>query len=64
MVRDSFTMPENEYKEIARIKEAFRKNGVPVKKSAVLRAGLKALGELNIMQMKRLIAGMEKAKAS
>lgn len=58
VVRDSFTMPENEYKEIAIIKDAFRKAGLPVKKSEVLRAGLKALGVLNMAQMKRLLAGL------
>jgi hypothetical protein len=62
VVRDSFTMPQNEYEEIAKIKDAFRKAGLPVKKSEVLRAGLKALGELNMAQMKRILAGLEKVK--
>jgi hypothetical protein len=47
VVRNNFAMPQNEYKEIAKIKDAFRKAGLSVKKSEVLRAGLKALGELN-----------------
>lgn len=64
MVRDSFTMPQNEYEEISRIKDAFRKAGLPVKKSEVLRAGLKALGVLNMAQMKRLLAGVGKVKSS
>ena len=62
VVRDSFTMPQKEYKEIARFKDTFRKTGLPVKKSEVLRAGLKALGELNMAQMKRLLAGLEKVR--
>jgi polygalacturonase len=62
VVRDSFTMPQNEYKEIARIKDAFRKTGLPVKKSEVLRAGLKVLGKLNMAQMKLILAGLEKVK--
>lgn len=60
VVHDSFTMPQNEYKEIAKIKDAFRKAGLPVKKSEVLRAGLKALGELSMAQMKRTLAALEK----
>lgn len=64
VVRDSFTMPQNEYEEIARIKDAFRKAGLPVKKSDVLRAGLKALGVLNMAQMKPLLAGVGKFKSS
>ena len=64
VVRDSFTMPQDEYQEIARIKDSFRKAGIPVKKSGVLRAGLKALSQLNMAQMKRLMAGLEKVKPS
>ena len=57
-VRDSFSMPENEYLEIARIKALCKKAGLPVKKSEVLRAGLKSLSRLNIAQIKRLLAGL------
>jgi hypothetical protein len=35
-----------------------------VKKSEVLRAALKALGNLNMMQKKRLLAGMQKIKTT
>lgn len=63
MVRDSFTMPQNEYEEIAKIKDAFRKAGLPIKKSEVLRAGLKALSALNMAQQKRTLAGLANAKA-
>ena len=62
VVRDSFTMPQSEYRKIAEIKEACRKAGLPVKKSEVLRAGLKALSELNAAQLKRALAGLEKIK--
>jgi len=62
VVRDSFTMPQSEYRKIAEIKEACLKAGLPVKKSEVLRAGLKALGEMNAAQLKRALAGLEKIK--
>jgi len=62
VVRDSFTMPQSEYQKIAEIKEACLKAGLPVKKSEVLRAGLKALGEMNAAQLKRALAGLEKIK--
>jgi len=61
-VRDSFSMPETEYRKIAEIKEACLKAGLHVKKSAVLLAGLKVLGEMNAAQLKRAIAGLEKVK--
>ncbi len=64
VVRDSFSMPQDEYEEIAKIKASFRKDGMPVKKSEVLRAALKALGGLNMMQKKRLLTGLQKIKAN
>lgn len=62
VVRDSFTMPEGEYRKIAEIKEAALQAGQPVKKSEVLRAGLKALAAMSPAQLKRALAGLEKIK--
>ncbi|BBJ00678.1 hypothetical protein FGKAn22_23700 [Ferrigenium kumadai] len=62
VVRDSFTMPENEYRKIAEIKEACLKAGLPVKKSEVLRAGLQVLAGLSAAQLKRALGGLEKIK--
>jgi len=62
VVRDSFTMPQSEYRKIADIKEACLQAGLPVKKSEVLRAGLKALCDMNAAQLKRALAGLEKIK--
>jgi hypothetical protein len=64
MVRDSFSMPKTEYRKIAEIKEACLKAGLHVKKSAVLLAGLKVLGEMNAAQLKRAMAGLEKVKTA
>lgn len=62
VVRDSFTMPQDEYQKISEIKEVCLKAGLPVKKSEVLRAGLKALGAMNAAQLERALAGLEKIK--
>lgn len=62
IVRDSFTMPEDEYRKIAEIKEAALKAGLPVKKSEVLRAGLKVLSGMSAAQLKRALGGLEKIK--
>lgn len=59
VVRD-FSMPQAEYQKIAEIKEICLKAGLRVKKSEVLRAGLKALDEMNEAQLKHAIAGMGK----
>jgi predicted lipoprotein with Yx(FWY)xxD motif len=62
VVRDSFTMPQNEYARIAQIKNACLKAKMHVKKSEVLRAGLILLAELNVAQLKRALGGLEKIK--
>lgn len=62
VVRDSFTMPQSEYQKIAEIKAICLKAKMHVKKSEVLRAGLKALAELNDAQLKRALNSLEKIK--
>jgi hypothetical protein len=62
VVRDSFTMPENEYLKIAEIKEKGVKAGLQVKKSEVLRAGLKALCAMDEAQLKAALNGLDKIK--
>jgi hypothetical protein len=62
IVRDSFTMPEAEYRKIAEIKEVAQKAGLQVKKSEVLRAGLQVLCGLGAAQLKRVLTGVEKVK--
>jgi hypothetical protein len=62
VVRDSFTMPQSEYRKIAEIKAICLKAKLHVKKSEVLRAGLKALANLNATQLKRALSELEKIK--
>lgn len=60
VVRDSFTMPKSEYQKIAEIKEICLKAGMHVKKSEVLRAGLKALCEKTGAQLRLSLGSLEK----
>ena len=62
VVRDSFTMPANEYARIAEIKETCAKAKMQVKKSEVLRAGLILLAELDAVQLKHAVGSLEKIK--
>src|SRR3972149_6814459 len=62
VVRDSFTMPQSEYQKIAEIKDICLKAGLHVKKSEVLRAGLKALCKQNAAQLKQSLLGLEKIR--
>ena len=47
LVRDSFTMPENEYAVIAALKKRCLGAGVPAKKSEILRAAIANLAKLS-----------------
>lgn len=62
VVRDSFTMPQNDYTRIAELKKACLEAGLHVKKSELLRAGLIALSKLSTTQLKRMITQMEQVK--
>lgn len=62
VIRDSFTMPQNDYAKIGELKQACQKAGLHVKKSELLRAGLHALGKLSAAQLKQTIAQMEQIK--
>jgi nicotinamide mononucleotide adenylyltransferase len=59
VVRDSFTMPQNEYQKIEDIKAACLKTGRHVKKSEVLRAGLQALSNMSPAALEAALAGLE-----
>jgi hypothetical protein len=46
LVRDSFTIPKTEYAVLEALKARAVKAGAPIKKSELLRAGIKTLAEL------------------
>ncbi len=62
VVRDSFTMPQNDYSIIGELKLVCQKIGLQVKKSELLRAGLHALGKMNTAQLKKIISEIEQIK--
>jgi hypothetical protein len=62
VVRDSFTMPQNEYSKIAEIKAICLKAKMHVKKSEVLRAGLKLLAAQSATKLKHALGSLEKIK--
>jgi len=47
IIRDSFTIPKDEYQEIHTLKIRCAKIGIPAKKSELLRAGIKVLSLLS-----------------
>lgn len=62
LVRDSFTIPKDEYLALDSLKERALQLGVAVKKSELLRAGLMALGTMNDASFKAALAGVPALK--
>ena len=63
VIRDSFTMPQDDYAKIAALKQICLKAGVHAKKSELLRAGLHTLAGLSSAQLKQALARLQPIKA-
>lgn len=59
MVRDSFSMPENDYSQFAALKKRCLLAGVHVKKSELLRAGLLCLSKLSDSELVNVVGQVE-----
>ena len=62
LVRDSFTMPKDEYSVIDSLKLRGGKLGQTVKKSELLRAGIKALATMSDIQFKAALSNVPTIK--
>ncbi len=62
MVRDSFTVPENDYAQFAELKNRCLQGGLHVKKSELLRAGLTGLSKLNDAALLKAMTQVETLK--
>jgi len=62
LVRDSFTFPKDEYAAIEALKERLASLGQPVKKSELLRAGLKALAAMPDAALKTALQAVPSLK--
>ena len=62
VVRDSFTMPEAEYAQIAALKKRIARYGGNAKKSELLRAGLLLLAGLNDVELTAAMSDVEPVK--
>ncbi|RJG04350.1 hypothetical protein D3878_10450 [Noviherbaspirillum sedimenti] len=63
LVRDSFTMPEAEYKVLADLKKACIKAGFEVKKSELLRVGVALMQRADVAQLQQVLATLPSLKA-
>ena len=62
MIRDSFTMPENDYVKLGELKKKCLQAGVHVKKSELIRAGLQCLSKLTDTSLLKTIEQVEVIK--
>lgn len=62
VIRDSFTMPENDHRRIAELQERCLQAGVAVTKSEIVRAGLIALQKLPLADLRQYVEAVEKMK--
>ena len=62
VIRDGFTMPEEDYKKIRQMQDVCLAAGMSVTKSEVLRAGLHLLERLSTPELKELFLSLEKMK--
>ncbi|MDD1632731.1 MAG: hypothetical protein LUP91_11075 [Methylococcaceae bacterium] len=60
VIRDSFSFPEQDYVKISELKKTCLAEGIHVKKSEILRAGLHLLSQLNLDELKIAVDQVEK----
>jgi hypothetical protein len=58
LVRDSFTMPEDEYRLLGEIKKNCLRDGFEVKKSELLRIGVAMIREASMAELKKKLAAL------
>lgn len=63
LVRDSFTMPEDEFAVLGKVKKASLRAGFDVKKSELLRIGVALVDQLSVTQLQSTLAGLMPLKA-
>lgn len=62
VIRDSFTLPQDDYAKISELKQSCLKSGLHVKKSELIRAGLRLLSKLDATQLHAELEALEKIK--
>ena len=63
LVRDSFTMPEQEYALLGQVKKACHAGGITIKKSELLRIGVAQLAAMDLKKLKAAQAALTPLKA-
>ncbi|GJJ01746.1 hypothetical protein RugamoR64_22840 [Duganella rhizosphaerae] len=62
LVRDSFTMPEQEYAVLGQVKKACLKAGFEIKKSELLRIGVALISQIDLATLQNVLASLPQLK--
>jgi hypothetical protein len=62
VIRDSFTLPQDDYRLIAQLKGECLSMGVQVTKGELVRAGLKVLAAMRPEQLRKAVEAVERVK--
>jgi hypothetical protein len=62
LVRDSFTMPEQEYEQLGLVKKACLKAGFEIKKSELLRIGVALISQMDMATLQNVLGGLPQLK--
>jgi len=62
VIRDSFTLPEDDYRLIAQLKGECLSMGIQVTKGELVRAGLKVLAAMRPEQLRKAVEAVERVK--
>jgi hypothetical protein len=62
LVRDSFTMPEQEYAVLGQVKKACLKAGFEIRKSELLRIGVALISQLDMATLQQVLASLPQLK--
>jgi hypothetical protein len=62
LVRDSFTMPEQEYAVLGQVKKACIKAGFEIKKSELLRIGVALISQLDMATLQKVLGSLPQLK--
>ena len=62
VVRDTFSMPEDDFQLLEKLRSRARKMDLDTNKSELVRAGLRLLADLDDVKLERLIRNVDKLK--
>src|SRR5471032_3280714 len=62
LVRDSFTMPEQEYAVLGQVKKSCLKAGFEIKKSELLRIGVALISQIDLATLQNVLAALPQLK--